>query len=57
MAEDGQTVITGPVIDQAHLHGLLDRIGDFGLELVGVNATPSPEPSPRPPAPDRTSRR
>jgi hypothetical protein len=55
VAEDGQTVITGPVIDQAHLHGLLDRISDFGLELVSVNATPEPEPEP--PAPDRTSRR
>ncbi|HEX5879629.1 MAG TPA: hypothetical protein VF468_15145, partial [Actinomycetota bacterium] len=37
LAEDGQTVITGPVVDQAHLHGLLDRIGDLGLELVSVN--------------------
>jgi hypothetical protein len=38
-AEDGQTTITGPVIDQAHLHGLLDRIRDLGLDLVSVNAT------------------
>jgi hypothetical protein len=38
-AEAGQTTITGPVIDQAHLHGLLDRIRDLGLELVSVNAT------------------
>lgn len=53
VAEDGQTVITGPVIDQAHLHGLLDRISDLGLELVSVNATPAPEP----PAPERTTRR
>jgi hypothetical protein len=37
LAEDGQTVIIGPVVDQAHLHGLLDRIGDLGLELVSVN--------------------
>jgi hypothetical protein len=55
VAEDGQTVITGPVIDQAHLHGLLDRISDLGLELVSVNATPVPEPEP--PAPERTTRR
>ena len=40
-AGDGQTVITGPVVDQAHLHGLLDRVGDLGLELVSVN-TASP---------------
>jgi hypothetical protein len=34
---DGRTVITGPVVDQAHLHGLLDRVGELGLELVSVN--------------------
>ena len=35
----GQTTITGPVVDQAHLHGLIDRVGELGLELVSVNAT------------------
>jgi hypothetical protein len=35
----GRTAITGPVCDQAHLHGLLDRIRDLGLDLVSVNAT------------------
>jgi hypothetical protein len=39
---DGQTAITGPVIDQAHLHGLLNRIGDLGLELISINPTPKP---------------
>ncbi len=38
-AVDGQTTITGPVVDQGHLHGLLDRVRDLGLELVSVNAT------------------
>jgi hypothetical protein len=33
---DGQTTITGPVRDQTHLHGLLDRVGSLGLELVSV---------------------
>jgi hypothetical protein len=37
-AGDGLTTITGPVVDQAHLHGLLDRVRDLGLELVSVNA-------------------
>lgn len=41
-AQDGQTVISGPVMDQAHLHGLLDRVRDLGLELVSVNAAPAP---------------
>ena len=41
-AGDGQTAITGPVVDQAHLRGLLDRVGDLGLELVSINPTPGP---------------
>ena len=46
---DGQTAITGPVTDQAHLHGLLVRVGDLGLELISVN----PAPEPAAPAPVR----
>jgi hypothetical protein len=42
---DGQTAITGPVADQAHLYGLLGRVGDLGLELVSVNPTLEPAPS------------
>ena len=34
---EGQTAIIGPVTDQAHLHGLLNRVGDLGLELLSVN--------------------
>ena len=34
----GKTAITGVVLDQSQLHGLLDRVGDLGLELVSVNA-------------------
>jgi hypothetical protein len=34
----GQTVLTGKVIDQPHLHGLLDRIGAMGLTLVSVES-------------------
>jgi polyphosphate kinase len=37
---NGQTAITGPVLDQTHLHGLLNRVGDLGLELVSEAATP-----------------
>jgi hypothetical protein len=34
----GQTEITGMVVDQSQLHGLLDRVGELGLDLVSVNA-------------------
>jgi hypothetical protein len=44
---NGQTAITGPVLDQTHLHGLLDRVGNLGLELVSVKATPLPPTSER----------
>jgi hypothetical protein len=31
-----QTVLIGEVRDQAHLYGLLDRLRDFGIDLVAV---------------------
>ena len=37
-AEPGRTVLTGEFRDQSQLHGLLDRLQDFGIELVSVNA-------------------
>lgn len=39
----GMTVITGAVLDQAQLHGLIDRVQELGLELVSVN--PQNEPT------------
>ena len=33
---DGTTVIRGSVIDQAALHGLLSKVRDLGLPLIGV---------------------
>jgi uncharacterized metal-binding protein len=41
----GQTAITGMVVDQSQLHGLLDRVGELGLELVSVNAIGDEDPS------------
>jgi hypothetical protein len=35
-ARDGSTVLVGPLRDQAELYGLVDRLRDFGLELVGI---------------------
>jgi len=32
----GTTVLTGNVVDQAHLHGLIERIEELGLELVQI---------------------
>jgi hypothetical protein len=37
LEEDGDTLITGQVIDQAALHGLLKKVRDLGLSLVSVN--------------------
>jgi hypothetical protein len=37
LAEDGDTLLTGPVIDQAALHGLLKKVRDLGLPLLTVN--------------------
>jgi hypothetical protein len=37
--EDGQTLLTGPVADQAALHGLLAKIRDLNLKLVAVRRT------------------
>ena len=35
-AKSGRTVLTGEIIDEPHLHGILDRIGALGLKLVSV---------------------
>jgi hypothetical protein len=36
--DHGNTVIVGPVRDQAELSGLLQRVADLGLTLVSVGA-------------------
>ena len=35
--DNGDTLLTGPVIDQAALHGLLKKVRDLGMPLVSVN--------------------
>jgi hypothetical protein len=42
---DGTTVIGGPVVDQAALHGLLGKVRDIGIPLISVIRS-SPDPSP-----------
>jgi hypothetical protein len=37
LEEDGDTLLTGLVTDQAALHGLLKKVRDLGLLLVSVN--------------------
>ena len=37
LEENGDTLLTGPVIDQAALHGLLKRVRDLGITLLSVN--------------------
>jgi hypothetical protein len=37
LEENGDTLLTGPVIDQAALFGLLKKVRDLGMPLVSVN--------------------
>ena len=43
LEDNGDTLVTGPVIDQAALHGLLKKVRDLGLPLLSVSPV-EPEP-------------
>lgn len=46
LEEDGVTLLTGPVADQAALHGLLKKIRDLGIPLISVNRVENNETHP-----------
>ena len=37
LEENGDTLLTGPLVDQAALHGLLKRVRDLGMPLLSIN--------------------
>ena len=37
LEDDGDTLVTGPVVDQAALYGLLKTVRDIGMPLLSVN--------------------
>jgi hypothetical protein len=37
LEDNGETLLTGAVVDQAALHGLLKKVRDLGMPLVSVN--------------------
>jgi len=36
LEDSGETLLTGPVVDQAALHGLLKKVRDLGMPLLSV---------------------
>ena len=41
LEEDGNTLLTGHVIDQSALHGILKKVRDLGMPLLSVNSVES----------------
>ena len=37
LEDNGDTLLTGPVVDQAALHGVLKKVRDLGMPLVSIN--------------------
>jgi hypothetical protein len=37
LEDNGDTLLTGPVVDQSALHGLLKKVRDLGMPLLSVN--------------------
>lgn len=43
LEENGETLVSGPVADQAALHGLLKKVRDLGMPLLSVTCVGSSE--------------
>jgi hypothetical protein len=53
LEEDGNTLLTGPVVDQAALHGLLKKVRDLGTPLISVTSVePDQDDAAKPDATD-----
>ena len=52
---DGTTLIEGPVVDQAALHGLLQKVRDTGMPLVSVEYVEPAPPASSTTTPDNSS--
>jgi len=44
LEDNGDTLLTGPVIDQSALHGLLKKVRDLGMPLVSINCVDPGKP-------------
>jgi hypothetical protein len=44
LEEDGNTLLTGPIVDQSALHGLLKKVRDLGMPLISVIQVQLDEP-------------
>lgn len=40
--DNGNTLLTGPIVDQTALHGILKRVRDLGIPLLSVNRVDEP---------------
>lgn len=48
LEDNGDTLLIGPVVDQAALYGLLRKVRDLGLPLLSVNQVPAEDPDSAP---------
>ena len=44
LQDNGETLLTGPVIDQSALHGLIKKVRDLGMILISVQRVENPPP-------------